>query len=121
MIESQLIDLEPYIRTVTTILMHSLWQGVLIGLLAATALSLLRSSSAKIRYAVSCSAMAAVIVATALTALVQQDTFPHQRMNWPVERAARTMARQLALPLPPTMYLHQTAGGNILRSVGTCL
>ncbi|HUV29645.1 MAG TPA: M56 family metallopeptidase [Acidobacteriota bacterium] len=69
MIESQLIDLEPCIRTVATILMHSLWQGILIGILAAVALSLLRSSNAKIRYAVSCSAMAAVIVAAAVTAV----------------------------------------------------
>lgn len=69
MIESQLIYLEPYIRTVTTILMHSLWQGILIGLLAAIALSLLRSSNAKIRYAVSCGAMAAIIVAAAVTAV----------------------------------------------------
>jgi beta-lactamase regulating signal transducer with metallopeptidase domain len=69
MIESQIINLEPYIRTVTTILTHSLWQGILIGLLAAFALSLLRSRNAKIRYAVSCSAMAAVILAAAVTAV----------------------------------------------------
>ena len=69
MIQSQLVYLEPYIRTVTTILMHSLWQGILAGLLAAIVLSLLGSSNAKIRYAVSCGAMAAVIVAAALTAL----------------------------------------------------
>jgi len=69
MIESQLIDLEPYIRTVTAILVHSLWQGILIGILAAVALSLLRSSNARIRYSVSCCAMAAVIVATAVTAV----------------------------------------------------
>jgi beta-lactamase regulating signal transducer with metallopeptidase domain len=69
MIESQVTNLEPYIRTVTTILMHSLWQGILIGLLAAIALSLLRSSNAKIRYAVSCGAMAVIIVVTAVTAV----------------------------------------------------
>jgi len=69
-IESQLVDLEPYVRTVTTVLIHSLWQGILIGVLAAIALTLLRSSNAQIRYAVSCSAMAAVIVAAAVTAVV---------------------------------------------------
>jgi len=69
MIESQLTALEPYIRAVTTILMHSLWQGVLIGILSAVALSLLRGHSARISYAVSCSAMATVIVATAVTAV----------------------------------------------------
>ena len=68
MIESLSANLEPHIRAVTTILMHSLWQGTLIGLVAAIALSLLRSGSAKIRYAVSCSAMAAVILAVGVTA-----------------------------------------------------
>jgi len=67
--EVALIDLEPYMRAVTSILMHSLWQGILAGILAAIALSLLRKSSARIRYAVSCSAMAAVIVAVAMTAV----------------------------------------------------
>lgn len=69
MIESLLIDLEPYIRTVTAILVHSLWQGIIIVILAAVVLYLLRSSNARIRYAVSCCAMAAVIVATAVTAV----------------------------------------------------
>jgi beta-lactamase regulating signal transducer with metallopeptidase domain len=70
MIESQLIALEPFIRTVTTILMHSLWQGILIGILAAVALSLLRNSSARFRYTVSCCAMAIVIAAAAVTAVL---------------------------------------------------
>lgn len=69
MIENYLIDLEPYIRTVTSVLMHSLWQGILIGLLAAIALSLLRNSNARIRYAIWCGAMAAIIVAAAVTAV----------------------------------------------------
>jgi beta-lactamase regulating signal transducer with metallopeptidase domain len=64
-----LIDLYPYIRAITSILIHSLWQGFLIGLIAAIMLSLLRSSRANIRYVVSCSAMAAVIVATVITAV----------------------------------------------------
>ena len=48
MIESRLIDLGPYMRSVATILMHSLWQGTLIALLTAIALSILRNSNAKI-------------------------------------------------------------------------
>jgi|GEM_PF-3067768 len=70
MIENQLIDLEPYIRTVTTILLHSLWQGILIGFLAAVALSLLRSSSARIRYAICCCAMVAIFLTVVMTAIV---------------------------------------------------
>ena len=69
MIENQLTVLEPYIRTVTTSLMHSLWQGLLAGILAAIALSLSRNSNAKIRYVISCGAMAAIIVATAVTTI----------------------------------------------------
>jgi beta-lactamase regulating signal transducer with metallopeptidase domain len=69
MIESQLIDLEPYIRAVTTVLMHSLWQGTLIAILAFVALSIFRSSSARFRYAVSCCAMLAVVVVTIVTAV----------------------------------------------------
>jgi beta-lactamase regulating signal transducer with metallopeptidase domain len=69
MIESQLIYLEPYIRTVTTILMHSLWQSTLIAILAFVVLSIFRSSSARLRYAVSCCAILAVVVATVVTAV----------------------------------------------------
>lgn len=90
MIEIPLINLEPYIRTVTTILMHSLWQGTLVGILAAIALSLLKSSSARIRYAVSCCAMATVIVATVVTAVaVWPDRYgPARHVSAPVEKLA---------------------------------
>ncbi|UCE24225.1 MAG: M56 family metallopeptidase [Candidatus Zixiibacteriota bacterium] len=69
MIENQLVELEPYFRTVTTILIHSLWQGVLLGAFTALVLSVLRSSSVRIRYIVSCSAMVVVVLAVAATAV----------------------------------------------------
>jgi beta-lactamase regulating signal transducer with metallopeptidase domain len=62
------VDPEPYMHGVVTILMHSLWQGILIGLFTAIVLSLMRSSTARSRYVVSCCAMLAVIVAAAVTA-----------------------------------------------------
>lgn len=69
MIESTLTDLESFIRMVTTILAHSLWQGTLIAILAFVVLSIFRSSSARLRYAVSCCALLAVVVATVVTAV----------------------------------------------------
>ncbi|MEW5922940.1 MAG: M56 family metallopeptidase [Candidatus Zixiibacteriota bacterium] len=82
MIENILFDLGPYIRTVTTILIHSLWQGILIGLLTAIVLFLIKSDNAKIRYAVSCSAMAVAIIAVAATAIfVLSDRFAPTRQT----------------------------------------
>jgi len=69
MIANLLIDLGPYIHTVTNILIHSLWQGILVGILAAAALYLLRGQNARIRYAVSCGAMAVIVGAAAVTAV----------------------------------------------------
>ena len=67
MIENILIGLEPYIRLITTILLHSLWQGLLVGVITAAVLSVLRNSRANTRYTVSCLAMAIMIVAVATT------------------------------------------------------
>ena len=67
MFESRLVDLGPVVHTITPVLIHSLWQGILIGFLTAIALSLLKRADAKIRYLVSCGAMAAVILAVAVT------------------------------------------------------
>jgi len=69
MIENQLIDLEPYIRAVATILIHSIWQGTLIAMLAFVMLAILRNSGPRLRYAVSCGAMLAIVVATIVTAV----------------------------------------------------
>jgi len=108
MIQSQLVYLEPYIRTATTILIHSLWQGILIGLLAAIALSLLRGSSSKIRYALSCGAMAAVIVAAAVTALsVWPDGYAPARHVSGVTgdlisvRGSSEVGATIGIPVPP--------------------
>jgi len=65
-----LADSEPYIRAITTVLIHSLWQGILVGILSAFVLAILRDTSTRLRYALSCCAMLAVVAAAAVTALV---------------------------------------------------
>jgi beta-lactamase regulating signal transducer with metallopeptidase domain len=69
MMEIPYLELEPYMRAVTTVLIHSLWQGGLIAIFAAVALSLMRGGSAVVRYTISCCAVAAIIVAVGVTAV----------------------------------------------------
>jgi len=68
MIESLLMGVESLARTVTAILAHSLWQGALISLLLFAALSMLRLSSARFRYALCCCAMLVFVTAVTVTA-----------------------------------------------------
>jgi len=55
------------VATVTQILVHSLWQGGIIALLLAAALFFLKNADARLRYALSCLALASVIAWCALT------------------------------------------------------
>ena len=58
-------------------LVHFLWQGATIGLMAAAALRLLRGASAQSRYAVSCVALAAMLASPVATAFVlSRDAAP---------------------------------------------
>src|SRR5436305_6978431 len=59
----------PAVQAIARALVHFLWQGALVGLAAAAALSLLKKSSAAVRYAVAAGAlllMVALPVATAM-------------------------------------------------------
>src|SRR5882762_8293356 len=59
----------PAVQAIAWALVHFLWQGALVGLAAAAALSLLKKSSAAVRYAVAAGAlllMVALPVATAV-------------------------------------------------------
>jgi uncharacterized protein (TIGR03435 family) len=49
-------------------LVHFVWQGALVGFVAAVALRLLRSASAQTRYALACAALAAMLAAPIVTA-----------------------------------------------------
>lgn len=57
----------PWIRPLGLTLLHALWQGLLIGALAAMALRALRHASAQARYATACAALAACVAWPALT------------------------------------------------------
>jgi len=50
-----------------TTLLHFLWQGALLGLLAALGLTLLRNARPQARYAVACAALSASLLLPALT------------------------------------------------------
>ena len=50
-----------------TALLHFLWQGTLLGVLAATALALLRNARPQARYAVACAVLSASLLLPALT------------------------------------------------------
>jgi beta-lactamase regulating signal transducer with metallopeptidase domain len=69
MIASALSNLESYVCTVTTVLAHSLWEGIIVAIFAFVALSLLKNSAPRIRYAMCCCAMVVVLMATAATAV----------------------------------------------------
>ncbi|HJW72013.1 MAG TPA: M56 family metallopeptidase [Geothrix sp.] len=53
----------PLLRAAGWALLHSLWQGLLLVLLAAPALRLARHRSAEVRYAIACSALGLMVVA----------------------------------------------------------
>lgn len=57
----------PWIRPLGLTLLHALWQGLVIGALAAIALRALHQASAQARYATACAALAACVAWPALT------------------------------------------------------
>ena len=57
-------------------LFHFLWQGTLMATLLWIALFLMRKHSANARYVLSCSALAAMVLAPAVTALILAQTAP---------------------------------------------
>src|SRR5579862_6938317 len=69
-------------------LVHFVWQGALVGLVAAVALRLLRSASAQTRYAVACGALAAMLAAPLITA----------RLLWVAESAGARIDVSLSTP-----------------------
>src|SRR5688572_1277305 len=60
---------EPAVRAIGWALLHFIWQGALIGLLAAVALRLLRGSDADVRYVVSAIALALMATLPIVTAV----------------------------------------------------
>lgn len=66
----------PWIRPLGLTLLHALWQGLVIGALAAIALRTLRQASAQARYATTCAALAACVAWPALTLWRFGSTMP---------------------------------------------
>jgi beta-lactamase regulating signal transducer with metallopeptidase domain len=65
----EVIFTSPAARALGWALLHSLWQGALVGLLLAAVLSLLRGRAANVRYAASCAALALMLLLPAATFL----------------------------------------------------
>ena len=61
-------DSPSYFEVMTAMaLLHFLWQGLLVGMVAGLALSLLRNARPQVRYAVACLALAACVLLPAWT------------------------------------------------------
>ena len=60
--------MSPLAQALSAALIHSLWQGALVGVLLWAALAVLRHRSADLRYLVSCGALAALVVIPMATA-----------------------------------------------------
>lgn len=98
----------PWIRPIGLTLLHALWQGLLIGALAAIALRALRQSSAQSRYATACIALAACVAWPALTLWRFVATTP---------AFATRMPANPHLDAPASMHLDTLASGGTLDAV----
>ncbi|MBC7933710.1 MAG: hypothetical protein H7Z38_24375, partial [Rubrivivax sp.] len=58
---------QPFWRALGWALLHSLWQGGLVAVVLAGALSLLKGRSASLRYALACAALTLMLIAPAAT------------------------------------------------------
>lgn len=65
--------MSPWIDVAGLTLVHFVWEGALVGLLAMVSLWLLRSRSPQTRYIVACAALAAMVAAPLLTAIALQE------------------------------------------------
>lgn len=86
----------PWIRPLGLTLLHALWQGLVIGALAAVALRALRQASAQARYATACAALAACVAWPALTLWRFAATMPAFTTPLPTDAHRGTLA---ALPM----------------------
>ena len=65
------------------VLVHFLWQGSLVAIVAATGLRFCRRRSSNIRYIVACFALAAMLAAPLLTAFMLASQLSHRRHSGP--------------------------------------
>ena len=82
----------PWIRPLGLTLLHALWQGLVIGALAAIALRALHRASAQARYATACAALAACVAWPALTLWRFAATTPAFAAHLPAGASPSTQA-----------------------------
>ena len=92
------ILLHPWAQTLAWTLLHFLWQGAVLGLLAWGSLGLLRSASAKARYGLACGFLVLMVAAPVLTFLGLQQPAP-------AEVATLTMNLQAGAAIPASQPL----------------
>ena len=98
----------PWIRPIGLTLLHALWQGLLIGALAAVALRALRQFSAQSRYATACIALAACVAWPSLTLWRLVATAP---------AFATRMSANPHLDAPASVHLDTLASSGTLDAV----
>ncbi len=78
---------ETVAEPVTLALIHSIWQGALFAVLLAIALTLVSKKRARLRYALSCAALAATVTAAAVTGWILMDITPGSSFSDPTVTA----------------------------------
>jgi len=91
--------LQPWAQTLGWTLIHFLWQGAVLGLLAWGSLLLLRGVSAKARYGVACAFLLLMVAAPVLTFLVLRPQATTPAAITPLARAAAAAATEAPLAL----------------------
>ncbi|WP_243383928.1 M56 family metallopeptidase [Geothrix alkalitolerans] len=96
---------EPWAQALGWSLIHFLWQGAALGLLAWLALALLRGASARARYGVACAALLLMAAAPVATFLVlQRQIVPAEPLRLGAEASA-VLVSEAPLPLRLKMAL----------------
>ena len=101
------LSLAPALQAVGWALLHLVWQGTAIAVILALLLALLPSRSASVRYALSCAALALVVVVAVLTGLRSYESGAPAAASMGravhVPHVDATVAAPLRSPVQPTM------------------
>ncbi|MGH9144042.1 MAG: M56 family metallopeptidase, partial [Vicinamibacterales bacterium] len=71
-----------FLQTAGWVLIHFLWQGIAISAAASTLLTVTRQRSARIRYAIACASLVAMVAAPVLTARLVWTTEQYSTAGW---------------------------------------
>src|SRR5215207_1792400 len=89
---------EPVAQAIGWALIHFIWQGALIGALAAVALFTLRRSAADVRYVVAAIALALMATMPVVTGVQTWRTVTHARASVQSEPAVASSVESVAVP-----------------------